>query len=89
MSVSIDVHAKDKSGLSAEDLLFIAQNPDKLAEVRADLVELRNLRAEVVKRESAVEARERVADAKATEADRVRADFLARTANLVAFLRSS
>jgi hypothetical protein len=86
MGVSIDHAKENKSGLSAEDLLFIAQNPTLLAEARADLVELRNLRAELVQRETAVEARERAADAKMVEAIRVKTEFEGHAGRLNAML---
>jgi hypothetical protein len=89
MSVSIGTSTNDKSVLSAEDLLFIAQNPEKLAEIHADLVALRSARAAVAKREIAVEARERIAADAIAEADRVKVDFQRRAAKLDGFLRAS
>ena len=87
MSLSVD--PKGPSGISVEDLLAIASDPERHRLLLSQLAELKEGQAELVRQRAEMEVREASAAALAAEAGRIKADYQVRAARLDAILRSS
>jgi hypothetical protein len=70
-------------------LLELTREPERYQAMLDQLTELNHGQGKLARRTAGIKSREKAADAKAAEADRVRADFGARAARLHAVLNSS